>query len=432
MRGKQELIIQTHSMPSGGFLRPARWVLSGFVCVGYLCAVIPMRPLPLLSLLLLTGTYGAWLVIFQLVIFQLEQRRFAFRSRPYWLLALFGLACASQFIPLPTTNPYWLPLLPVITTGLMTTIQPRPLNLGLSCALWLSSHLAFSRLVPHWDVSSQATLLLAFLTTYGYVAIIHRLVMSRAALASTNAELTATHTRLQEYSAQVEELSVIGERNRIAREIHDTLGHALTLLSVQLETAIEFEARDDPRLHEKLLQARQVAKACLTDVRHSVEALRPDEASTGSLQQQLCRLVEEFETTCPHTRITLDLEEITHPLNPDLCLTLYRCAQEALTNIRKHAQATRVLLRLSTSDGEGQQVELTALDNGQRDAPSHEHSASGFGLRGMRERVALLDGRLSAGPESGHGWRVEVVLPLTSQRQTKGSAPGGRQTREEV
>jgi signal transduction histidine kinase len=124
--------------------------------------------------------------------------------------------------------------------------------------------------------------------------------------------------------------------------------------------------RGDPRLHEKLLQARQVTKACLTDVRHSVEALRPDEASTGSLQEQLRRLVEECETTCPQTRITLDLEEATHPLSPELCLTLYRCAQEALTNIRKHARANKVLLRLSTSDKEGRQVELTVLDNGQR------------------------------------------------------------------
>ena len=177
--------------------------------------------------------------------------------------------------------------------------------------------------------------------------------------------LAAAHTRLQAYSAQVEELSAIRERNRIAREIHDTLGHALTLLAVQLETATQLEARGDPRLHEELLEARQVAKACLTEVRHSVEALRPDDASAGSLPEQLRRLVAEFATTVPRTRITLDLEEATHPLSPDLCLTLYRCAQEALTNIRKHAHATKVLLRLCTTDGPEGQVELTVLDNGQ-------------------------------------------------------------------
>jgi len=394
--------------------------------VGYLSGVLTTQPLTLLSLLLLTGTYVAWLVIYHTGL-----RRPTVRAHPWWLLALFCLACASQFIPLPGTNVYWLPELALITTGLLTALKPRSLSLGLAFALCLSSYLAIRRIVPDWDVSGQVSVPLVFLSVYGYGAIIHELALAHTAKDVSNARLAAAHTQLQEYSAQVEELSVIRERNRIAREIHDTLGHALTLLSVQLETATQLEARGDPRLHEELLQARQVAKACLTEVRHSVEALRPDEASAGSLQEQLRKLVAEFETTCRQTRITLDLEEATHPLNPELWLTLYRCAQEALTNIRKHAHATKVLLRLSTSD---EQVELTVLDNGQGCEPIHEQRASGFGLRGMRERVALLDGRLSAGPQPGQGWRVDVVLPLKIRGQVEGSATSSstRETREKV
>jgi signal transduction histidine kinase len=428
MKFKQGQIIQTPSMPlAGWYLRWIPWVISGFACVGYLSGVLTTQPLTLLSLLLLTGTYGAWLVIFHI-----GQRRFKVRAHPGFVLALFCLACASQFIPLPGTNVYWLPQLPLITAGLMTMIKARPLSLGLSCALCLSSYLAVRRIVPDWDVSGQVTVPLVFLSIYGYGAIIRELVLAHTAKDVSNARLAAANSRLQEYSAQLEELSVIRERNRIAREIHDTLGHALTLLSVQLETATQLEARGDPRLHEELLEARQVTKACLTEVRHSVEALRPDEASAGSLQEQLRKLVAEFEATCRQTRITLDLEEATHPLNPDLCLTLYRCAQEALTNIRKHAHATKVLLRLSTSDGEVRQVELTVLDNGQGCKPSHEQRASGFGLRGMRERVALLDGTLRAGPQPGHGWRVDVVLPLKLRGQAEGSVAGARATREKV
>src|SRR5438045_9046963 len=122
--------------------------------------------------------------------------------------------------------------------------------------------------------------------------------------------------QLREDSTQVEELPVIRERNRIALEIHDTLGHALTLLSVQLEAATQLEARGDPRLHEELLQARQVAKACLTEVRHSVEARRPDDASKGSLQEPLRKLVAAYETTCREARITRDLEEAMRTLTP--------------------------------------------------------------------------------------------------------------------
>ena len=425
MKFKQGQIIQTPSIPlTGWYLRWIPWVASGVACVGYLSGVLTTQPLTLLSLLLLTGTYAAWLVIYHTGL-----RRPTVRAHPWWLLALFCLACASQFIPLPGTDVYWLPLLPLITTGLMTAIKPRSLSLVLAFALCLSSYLAIRRITPDWDVSGQVSVPLVFLSVYGYGAIIHELALAHTAKDVANARLAAAHTQLQEYSAQVEELSVIRERNRIAREIHDTLGHALTLLSVQLETATQLEARGDPRLHEELLQARQVAKACLTEVRHSVEALRPDEASAGSLQEQLRKLVAEFETTCRQTQITLDLEEATHPLNPEVCLTLYRCAQEALTNIRKHAHATKVLLRLSTSD---EQVELTVLDNGQGCPPEHEPRAFGFGLRGMRERVALLDGTLRAGPQPGQGWRVEVVLPLKIRGQAEGSEMSARETREKV
>jgi signal transduction histidine kinase len=425
MKFKHGQIIQTPSIPLlGWFLRWNPWLITVFVCVGYLSGVLTTQPLTLVSLLLLTGTYGAWLVIYHLGV-----QRFKVRPHPSFMLALFCLACVSQFIPGPSTNVSWLPLLSLITAALMTTITPRPLGLLLACALWLSSYLAIRRIVPDWDVSGQVGLVLSFLSLCGYAVLIRELALAHTAKDVSNARLAAANSRLQEYSAQVEELSVMRERNRIAREIHDTLGHALTLLSVQLETATQLEARGDPRLHEELLQARQVAKACLTEVRHSVEALRPDEASGDSLQEQLRKLVAAFETTCPETRITLDLEEATHPLHPDLCQTLYRCAQEALTNIRKHAHATKVLLRLSTND---EQVELTVLDNGQGCEPSHEQSAPGFGLRGMRERVALLDGTLRADPEPGHGWRIEVVLPRKLRGQAEGSATGARATREKV
>jgi signal transduction histidine kinase len=176
----------------------------------------------------------------------------------------------------------------------MTAIKPRSLSVLLACALCLSSYLAIRRITPDWDISGQVSVPLVFLAVYGYGAIIHELALAHTAKDVANARLAAAHTQLQEYSAQVEELSVIRERNRIAREIHDTLGHALTLLSVQLETATQLEARGDPRLHEELLQARQVAKACLTEVRHSVEALRPEalDGSDGVAQRFALAMLE--------------------------------------------------------------------------------------------------------------------------------------------
>lgn len=389
----------------GWFLRWAAYCVIG---VGYLFGLFLLKH-TLVSFILLTGIYGAWLLIYHTG---------RLRRHLRWLLALSCLACASLCIPLPSTNVYWLPILPTMTACITTAIQPRFRGWLVAGILWLSTSLAISLVTKQWDPGAQVILLISFGSTCGCTA--------------TISELAAAHAKLQEYSAKVEELSVVRERNRIAREIHDTLGHALTLLAVQLETATQLEVRGDPRLHEELLEARKVAKACLTEVRHSVEALRPEESSERSLLEQLRRLVAEFEATSPQIRITLDLEEATHPLHPEVSLALYRCAQESLTNIRKHANATKVLLRLSTSNRQKDQVELTVLDNGQGCPPEHEHHEPGFGLLGMGERAIILDGTFRAGPEPRNGWRVEVVLPRKIRTQVGAIATGSRETKGEV
>jgi signal transduction histidine kinase len=427
MTGKRAPIIDLQRMPlPGRLLRWAPWAAYAGAGVGYLSGVLTTPHLTLLSLLLLTGIYGAWVALLQVGIWRVK-----LIFHPGWVLGLFCLACASQFIPLPGTNTDWLPLLPVMMTGAMAAIKPRYLGLLGAGILCLCSYLAIYRIVGDWNISDQVDFLLSFVSPYVLWAIIRELAVARAALEGSNAQLAAANTRLEAYSAQAEELSAIRERNRIAREIHDTLGHALTLLAVQLETATQHEARGDPRLHEDLREARRVATVCLRDVRHSVEALRPDDASRESLPEQLRRLVAACEATSPETRITLDLEEATHPLRPDLCLTLYRCAQEALTNIRKHAGATKVLLRLCTTDGPEGQVELTVLDNGQGSTSLDEYPASGFGLRGMGERARLLGGMVRAGPEPGQGWRVEAVIPIQQGRQVEAIATRAGETRDE-
>lgn len=404
MVDRQEQIIQEHPI-LGWFLRWTAYCVAG---VSYLFGLFMVQH-TLFSFFLLTGIYGAWLLIYHM------GRRHA---HPGWLLALFGLACASLFISMPSTNVYWLPILPVTTACAMTLLKSRSFGLLTASALWLITSLALSFVSQQWDIGGQVILLISFGSTYGCTAMI--------------SELAEAHRQLQKYSAQMEELSVIHERNRIAREIHDTLGHTLTLLAVQLETATQLEMRDDPRLHEELLEARRVAKACLTDVRRSVEALRPGEISSDSLQKQLRNLVAASETACSQTQVTLDLDEATHPLHPELRLALYRCAQEALTNIRKHAHATKVLLRLSTSAEQGGQVELTVLDNGQGSTLPQEQREPGFGLLGMSERVALLGGTLRAGPEPGHGWRVEAILPLKGLVQSEDATPQAHVSRARI
>ena len=404
-----------------------RWIVYFVLGIAYLSRILTTGHLTVISFLLLTATYGAWLVVFHHdtwpVIFHLGRQLDERPPRWWWFGALFGLACASQFIALSSSNPAWLPILTTTTACLMTGITPRYLSLVASAGLWLSSSLAFAIIMHGWDLNAQLTLLLSFGSFVGFSVMFRELMLAHKTLERSNAELGEAHSQLQAYSAQVEEMAAIRERNRIAREIHDTLGHSLTLLAVQLETATQFEARGDPGLRKELREAQRVAKSCLSDVRHSVAALRPDDASVSSLQDGLRRLVAEFSMVCRETAIELDLDEATQPLNPELSMTLYRCAQEALTNIRKHARATKVLVSLSTSDGLSGQVELSVLDNGQgygQESPSgSDERVPGYGLPGMRERVAVLGGVVKTGPGPEQGWRVEVMIPYTPQGQAK-------------
>jgi signal transduction histidine kinase len=222
-------------------------------------------------------------------------------------------------------------------------------------------------------------------------------------------ELEAAQRQLRAYAAESEELAVTRERNRMAREIHDTLGHYLTILAVQLETALKMEEHGDARLYSELVKARHAAAECLAEVRRSVSALRPADLTTLTLPAALTRLVAECEALDPTIEVALDIEGADDALNLEQRLALYRCAQEALTNVRKHAAATKALIRLRVDE---RLADLTILDNGRGAEESAHVNSPGFGLLGIRERIALLGGSASAQREPDKGWRVQVTLPL--------------------
>lgn len=321
-------------------------------------------------------------------------------------------------------------LLAIVTIVVLILVYPTRLALLTSGVIALGTMLIvlFASLgrPPAEILQNQLTLAPALLYafTFPYFMRQQRLQRERAEALVTQLEVAQEHLRA--HADQVEELAVSRERNRMAREIHDTLGHYLTILAVQLETALKLEEHHDPRLHHELVEARRAAAECLAEVRQSVSALRPTDLTRSTLSEALARLVREFESVLPETEIVLDAEaedDINH-LAPELRVTLYRCVQEALTNVRKHAQATKALVRLRMDDA---QVELTVLDNGQQIADGADETPSGFGLQGIRERIALVGGSVAAGPEPGGGWRVEVALPTPVSEAASGMlvASGG-------
>jgi signal transduction histidine kinase len=235
------------------------------------------------------------------------------------------------------------------------------------------------------------------------------------------AQLEEAQAQLRAYAREVEDLSTARERNRIAREIHDTLGHYLTILAVQLETATKLEEHGDPRLHSELVEARRVASECLNEVRHSVAALRPTDPTAISFDGALARLAAEFEAVAPDAEVVLDVEGPVPTLPLEARVAIYRCVQESLTNIRKHAQATKVLVRLRV---DMHNAELLVLDNGAGIAWSGDGHEPGFGIVGMRERIALLGGTVECGPDAGRGWRMDVWIPMSSGGQVADAESG--------
>ena len=226
-------------------------------------------------------------------------------------------------------------------------------------------------------------------------------------------ELQNTHRQLQAYADEMEELVVSRERNRIAREMHDTLGHRLTIASVQLEAAQRLIPTDPERAISIVETVRKQVKEGLTDLRRTVAMLRATVEEDMPLDKALTRLVEQVQSATSLV-IHLSLDECPQNLSLPQRQALYRTAQEALTNIQRHAQASEAWLQLITRDDV---IELIISDNGV--GFSEEQTKSGFGLLGLKERAELQGGEFSIDRRSCGGTQVTLNLPLISQEQFK-------------
>lgn len=228
---------------------------------------------------------------------------------------------------------------------------------------------------------------------------------SRQQLAIANAQLMDANAQLREYAIQVETLATTQERNRVAREIHDSLGHALTVLNLHLEAALKLRQSDPTTATEFLQQAKQLGSQALQEVRRSVAALRIDPLQNQSLQVSLQRLIQEFQRSTGITPICeLNLPNtIPHAWK----IPIYRTIQEALTNICKHAAATQVKIQayLTTTH-----LHLSIQDNGCGFDPNQ--TTSGFGLKGMGERILAVQGTLEITTHPSQGCKIQVSLPL--------------------
>jgi signal transduction histidine kinase len=218
-------------------------------------------------------------------------------------------------------------------------------------------------------------------------------------------KLVVALDQLRQYSLRIEDQSALQERNRIAREIHDSLGHTLTAQSIQLDSALLLQHSNTEESSVFLKEAKQLCKQALQEVRQSVAALRTDPFRGKSLDQIATALVQEFRVT---TAIeTTYVMSVIHPISPDMVAVCYRVLQESLTNIARHSAATDVVLQLFTQEGA---LNLQIQDNGKGFDPVQ--NSTGFGLQGMKERVMALGGQFKLSSQPGEGCQILVKIPL--------------------
>jgi signal transduction histidine kinase len=226
------------------------------------------------------------------------------------------------------------------------------------------------------------------------------------------AELEDAHQQLQTYAKRVEALAVAEERNRLAREIHDSLGHYLTAITMQLEAAGKLVAKEPERAAASIAKAKEMARESLAEVRRSVAALRASPVDTAALDDAIGELVQNLRDGGIAATFTAQGKSQSLPIQTKTAL--YRAAQEGLTNVRKHANASAVEVTLAY---EPEQATLTVADNG---TGRRGGESTGFGLLGLRERVVLLGGSLEAGNDPEGGFRLYVVVPLRTAEQKDG------------
>ena len=217
-------------------------------------------------------------------------------------------------------------------------------------------------------------------------------------------DLEAANRQLAEYASQAEELAATQERNRLARDIHDNLGHYLTIVNVQIEAAKVTCESDPARALDALDKAQDMARKGLNSVRESVAALRVSPVENRPLEDAIAELVDESCTTGITTEFHLVGD--SRPVESKSALALYRAAQEGLTNVRKHAQASHADVTLDFSQPD--HIRLSILDDG----AGASDTSRGFGLMGIRERVQLLDGEFKVETQVGKGFRLEVSIPV--------------------
>ena len=220
-------------------------------------------------------------------------------------------------------------------------------------------------------------------------------------------ELSEANKSLSDYANRVREMTITQERNRMAREIHDGLGHYLTTINMQIKAASAIVNKDKNKAKSLLENAQNLSSVALVDVRNSVFALRQDPVEMAPLVERISEMAKA--TSSPNRSINIETLGTPRSTSPQIDLTLFRAAQETINNANKHSNASKVLLKLDFSDEET--ITLESIDDGIGTNKLNQ----GFGLLGIQERVRLLKGTTNIETSSGKGFKIKITIPSKNE-----------------
>lgn len=290
--------------------------------------------------------------------------------------------------------------------GLLTGLKARLIGLAAMAAAWAAG-LVISGGWPAVRVQLPGAAV-AFAIVATYVTLFARQLQERQRAEQLLAQLEDAHRQLRAYDARLEELTIAQERQRMARELHDTLAQGLAGIIMQMDSVDELLERGDAAKARTIMErARHRARTALADARAVIQALRTP-LDDLSVIEAIRRQVEVLRTDTG-IACALEIGPGDVELEGELGRQVLRIAQEGLANVAKHARATQAIVHLSAGS---EQIELAITDDGVGFDPTEAVGQPGhFGLTGLQERVRLAGGELQVESSPGRGTRLHARLP---------------------
>ncbi len=248
---------------------------------------------------------------------------------------------------------------------------------------------------------------LSFIILIILINYIKHMMGERAQLNELYHKLTETYKELQQKNDKIQQLTIYEERNRIAREIHDAIGHGMTGLIMQLELCEKLVAQDMDKGRKQLRLCRDIAKQNMTDIRKSVLALKPGELDKLPLIESVGKLINETKERLPSTSIDLHIQGQPYKTSPIFEIAIYRAIQESITNAVRHGAAEQIIINMNFDK---EKFLLSIKDNGR----GCEEINEGCGLTGMMERIEELGGSISF--KNMNGFEVDICVDFGGTR----------------